>query len=81
MRRAGGGAAPATTLNWTPISVAPLLAEAFWKEPRPVGAALISATLSTGGGFGYVRERLGIPAPAPIGEPRMHHGNHCWLAV
>ncbi len=60
--------APFATLNWTPISVAPILAEALWKEPRTVGAALISATLSTDGGFGYLRERLGLPAsdPAPV---------------
>ncbi len=56
--------APFATLNWTPISVAPILAEALWKEPRTVGAALISATLSTDGGFSYLRERLGLP-PAP----------------
>ena len=56
---------PATTLNWTPISVAPLLAESFWKAPRNVGAALVSATLSTGGGFNYVRERLGVPEDDP----------------
>ena len=60
-----GRRGPATTLNWTPISVAPLLAESLWKAPRKVGAALVSATLSTGGGFGYVRERLGIPEDDP----------------
>lgn len=52
---------PQATLNWTPISVAPILQAALWREPRTVGAALISATLSTDGGFGYVRERLGLP--------------------
>ncbi len=60
-----GQRGPLTTLNWTPVSVAPLLGQALWRDPRPVGAALISATLSTGGGFGYVRERLGIPAEDP----------------
>lgn len=50
-----------TTLNSTPISVASLLAEALWKESRSIGSALVSATLSTDGGFGYVRNRLGIP--------------------
>ena len=61
--------APFATLNWTPISVAPILAEALWKEPRTVGAALISATLSTDGGFGYLRERLGLPALAAETPP------------
>jgi ATP-dependent DNA helicase DinG len=56
---------PVATLHWTPISVAPLLAEALWKEPRMLGAALISATLSTGGGFDYLKGRLGIPEPPP----------------
>jgi len=51
---------PSATINWTPVSVAPILQAALWKQPRPVGAALISATLSTDGGFGYVRKRLGI---------------------
>ncbi|MBV9848350.1 MAG: ATP-dependent DNA helicase, partial [Armatimonadetes bacterium] len=81
-----GRRGPATTLNWTPILVAPLLEQAFWKEPRPVGAALISATLSTGGGFGYVRERLGIPAGDPtvtetvVGSP-FDYPNHCLLYI
>lgn len=52
---------PQATLNWTPISVAPILQAALWREPRKIGAAMISATLSTDGGFGYVRERLGLP--------------------
>ena len=56
---------PQATLNWTPISVAPILQAALWREPRTIGAALISATLSTDGGFGYVRERLGLP-PAGV---------------
>lgn len=60
--RAGGTGrrGPQMTLNWTPISVAPLLAQTLWRAPRTVGAALVSATLSTDGGFGYVRERLGL---------------------
>lgn len=62
----GGRRGPQTTLNWTPISVAPILAEALWKEPRAFGAALISATLSTDGGFGFIRERLGIAEAQPI---------------
>ncbi len=84
---------PHVTLNWTPISVAPLLAEALWKEPRAVGAALISATLSTDGGFAYLRERLGLPAeastpaasPSPITETVVgspfDYARHCLLYV
>ena len=64
------------TLNWTPISVAPILAETLWKKPREVGVALVSATLATDGGFGYLRERLGISPNAPHG-----HGNHRRIAI
>ncbi len=56
---------PSATINWTPVSVAPILQAALWKQPRSVGAALISATLSTDGGFGYVRHRLGISDADP----------------
>ena len=63
--RRTGRRGPQATINWTPISVAPILQAALWKQPRTVGAALISATLSTDGGFGYVRGRLGIPAGDP----------------
>ena len=52
---------PQATIHWTPISVAPILGTALWKQPRKIGAALVSATLSTDGGFGYVRTRLGLP--------------------
>jgi ATP-dependent DNA helicase DinG len=47
------------TLNWTPISVAPILSEALWST-KEHSAALISATLATNGGFGYLKERLGL---------------------
>lgn len=57
---------PVATLHWTPISVAPILQAALWKEPRTVGAALISATLSTDGSFGYIRKRLGLSAADPL---------------
>ncbi len=60
-----GRRGPSATINWTPVSVAPILQAALWKQPRPVGAALISATLSTDGGFGYVRKRLGISEADP----------------
>ena len=74
------------TLNWTPISVAPILAQALWKEPREVGVALVSATLATDGGFGYLRERLGIPRNAPgvtetvVGSP-FDYGRNCLLYI
>lgn len=74
------------TLNWTPISVAPILAQALWKEPREVGAALISATLATDGGFGYIRDRLGVPQADPqvtetiVGSPFDYAAN-CLLYI
>ena len=77
---------PQATLNWTPISVAPILQAALWREPRMVGAALISATLSTDGGFGYLRERLGLPDPGVsltetiVGSPFDYEKN-CLLYV
>lgn len=58
----GGSSA---VLNSTPISMASVLSEALWKESRMVGSALLSATLSTDGGFGYIRSRLGIPESDP----------------
>ena len=85
MGKAGRGAASAT-VNWTPISVAPILRAALWNPPRSVGAALVSATLSTDGGFGYVRERLGIPQADPqvtetiVGSP-FDYAKNCLLYV
>ncbi len=60
-----GRRGPSATINWTPVSVAPILQAALWKQPRSAGSALISATLSTDGGFGYVRKRLGISEVDP----------------
>ncbi len=77
---------PQATLNWTPISVAPILQAALWREPRTIGAALISATLSTDGGFSYVRERLGLPPADPaltetiVGSPFDYEKN-CLLYI
>ncbi len=77
---------PQATVNWTPISVAPILQAALWKQPRTIGAALISATLSTDGGFGYVRERLGISATDPqvtetlVGSP-FDYAQNCLLYI
>ena len=81
-----GRRGPMATINWTPISVAPILRAALWKEPRSVGAALVSATLSTDGGFGYVRKRLGIPDTDPrvtetiVGSP-FDYAKRCLLYV
>ena len=81
-----GRRGPLATINWTPVSVAPILQAALWKEPRAVGAALISATLSTDGGFGYLRTRLGIPDADPkvtetiVGSP-FDYAKNCLLYV
>jgi ATP-dependent DNA helicase DinG len=47
------------SLQWTPISVAPILYDALW-QPKEQSAALISATLANDGGFGYLKNRLGL---------------------
>ncbi len=81
-----GRRGPTATIHWTPISVAPILQAALWKEPRTVGAALVSATLSTDGGFGYVRKRLGVPEADPrvtetvVGSP-FDYARRCLLYV
>ena len=81
-----GRRGPQATIHWTPISVAPILQAALWREPRTVGAALVSATLSTDGGFGYVRKRLGIPEADPrvsetiVGSP-FDYARRCLLYV
>ena len=81
-----GRRGPSATINWTPVSVAPILQAALWNGPRPVGAALLSATLSTDGGFGYVRKRLGIPDGDPkvtetvVGSP-FDYAQNCLLYI
>jgi ATP-dependent DNA helicase DinG len=67
------GRAPRATLHWTPISVAPILGDIFWGASDS-GAALVSATLATGGSFEYIKQRLGLltphpPSPHGKGEP------------
>ena len=78
------GAVPTVTLNWTPVSVAPILKETLWQEPRTAGAALVSATLSTNGGFAFLRERLGLGkdgvTETVVGSP-FDYGAHCVLYV
>ncbi len=46
------------SLRTSPVDVAPLLARSFDAHPGPV--IFTSATLSTGGSFQFVRERLGL---------------------
>ena len=53
------------TLNWTPVDVAPLLSDSLWSPDRDSGAALVSATLATDGGFEYFKERIGIDKNDP----------------
>ena len=58
-----------STLVKTPLSISTLLRESlFAQTPRSL---LVSATLATGGGFEYLRDRLGLtddPLPAKEGE-------------
>jgi ATP-dependent DNA helicase DinG len=46
------------TLRASPVDVAPLLRQTFDSHPGPL--IFTSATLSTAGSFGYMRERLGL---------------------
>lgn len=45
------------TLRYSPIDVAPFLERNLWSR---VPVALVSATLSVGGDFGYIQENLGL---------------------
>jgi ATP-dependent DNA helicase DinG len=45
-------------LSATPIDVAPILRECLWSKLEC--AVLTSATLAVGGGFDYIRQRLGV---------------------
>jgi len=45
-------------LQATPIDVAPILRECLWSKLEC--AVLTSATLAVGGGFNYIRQRLGV---------------------
>jgi ATP-dependent DNA helicase DinG len=45
-------------LAWAPVDVAPVLADLLW-DAGPT-AVLVSATLTAGDEFGFVRERLGL---------------------
>lgn len=57
-----------TTLKYSPIDVGPFLRENLWER---VPVALVSATLSVGGDFTYIRENLGLdnPTTLDVGTP------------
>ncbi len=52
-------------LQATPIDVGPILRECLWSKLEC--AVLTSATLAVGGGFEYIRQRLGAGACARVG--------------
>lgn len=52
-----------TVLKYSPIEVGPFLNEMLWSRTP---AALISATLSVGGDFGYISETLGLHTPETL---------------
>ena len=57
-RRRGGRERSHVSLQATPIDVGPVLREALWSKLET--SILTSATLAVGGGFDYVRGRLGM---------------------
>lgn len=63
------------TLLATPVDLAPILREGLFENDR--GVILTSATLSTGGGFEFIRERLGLDQAAEVllGSPFDHEKN------
>jgi ATP-dependent DNA helicase DinG len=58
LERRGAGA----FLHASPIDVSGLLAEKLFERVKPI--ILTSATLTSGGSFGYIRQRLGLPKDA-----------------
>ena len=57
-RRRGGREKSHVTLQATPIDVGPILQECLWSKLEC--SVLTSATLAVGGGFDYIRGRLGV---------------------
>jgi ATP-dependent DNA helicase DinG len=57
-RRRGGREKSHVTLQATPIDVGPILQECLWSKLEC--SVLTSATLAVGGGFDYIRARLGV---------------------
>ncbi len=58
---------PRMSLHGAPIEVAESLRESVWKQFKPT--ILTSATLTTGGSFDFLVERLGLSAPVLPPEP------------
>jgi ATP-dependent DNA helicase DinG len=58
LSRSEGFARTNVFLQATPIEVGPILRECLWSEIET--AVLTSATLAVGGGFDYIRQRLGL---------------------
>jgi ATP-dependent DNA helicase DinG len=54
-------------LHLTPIRIAPILREKVFARADSV--VLTSATLTTGGNFDYIKERLGVPDPVEVTVP------------
>jgi ATP-dependent DNA helicase DinG len=54
-------------LQATPIEVGPILRECLWSKMET--AVLTSATLAVGGGFDYIRQRLGLDHPRELIVP------------
>lgn len=48
---------PVRVLHFAPINVAPFLTEWLWNNVTPI---LISATMSVGGNFSFIQDRLGL---------------------
>ena len=61
-------------LAWAPVDVSRALREKLWDDGPT--AVLVSATLTTPGGFGFVRERLGLrdAAELVVGSPYDYGG-------
>jgi ATP-dependent DNA helicase DinG len=57
-RRRAGREKSNVSIQATPIDVGPVLREALWS--RLESSVLTSATLAVGGGFEYIRQRLGV---------------------
>jgi len=75
----GRNARKIKVLKTAPVHVGPFLQETVWET---ISAALISATLSVGGNFDYLTNRLGLEAPATInvGTP-FNYGEQAMLFV
>ena len=66
-----GERVPRLSLHGAPIEVAESMRESVWKQFKPT--ILTSATLTTGGSFDFLIDRLGLNA-APIAPPEIVEG-------